>query len=804
MVDNEIGVPAVSWKVEFVALEQTEEYKGQGFLERISLGDTVLVEFDELGVNASARAVKTVYNVLCDRYENITLGRVKANLAQTIVDQNKEIAKKPNKTLAEKISSALAAAILGANGGAVRLLDTNYDGWPDTLYIADHPDPAQAVKVWRYNYEGWAASKNGYNGPFVLGATLDDGLLANFVTAANLVAGTIQSQDGKTFFLDLDNGVLRMQATELSISGKTVDEIAQGKADTAQEAAKNAASEALNNYAATVTKDISDLQNQIDGSITTWFDSYIPTATNAPASSWTTTALKNQHLGDLFYIVNNTEHGGRVYRWALSGSTYVWQLVEDTDITRALAAASKAQDTADGKRRVFVTTPTPPYDVGDLWTNGSDLLVCKVARSSGSYLASDWGLATDYIDAAAAQEKANAAQLAAISAAAADATEKANAAQNAATSAAAADASRKAEAALNQALAAASADAERKAGSAEENAKAYADLINRALNQLEIFNRLTNNGEAKGVYFEDGQLYVNATYLKSGTISSDLINTLTLFAKHITMTGVFTNTTYAFLEPNQDVVDRINRHLLGIETIPENELWKFDFNGDGTISGADLVQANYARLGKTSLAGWSGAQKTLVTCTIDLSDPKRAIVLSGVDMWGNDRETVVGVDPSTATFVARELFESIINMNPDGGMYREIDGETEYFNPWSSYLTNADGSIEEYRTTERWDGMPVYKRVVRYEHSGVVGDLYGFVDLQIPHGIIGWNEFYKPIRVQASANRAAVLPYLAQNGGMTVVNTVDDTNINLRIYKDTWSSPVFYFEIFYVKNHFTL
>jgi len=91
-------------------------------------------------------------------------------------------------------------------------LDTNGDGNPDELYITDNADPSLAVKVWRFNYEGWAASKTGYNGPYIFGATLDDGLLANFVTAAQLVAGTIRSRDGETFFLDLDNGVLEMKA----------------------------------------------------------------------------------------------------------------------------------------------------------------------------------------------------------------------------------------------------------------------------------------------------------------------------------------------------------------------------------------------------------------------------------------------------------------------------------------------------------------------------------------------------------------------------------------------------------------
>jgi hypothetical protein len=91
------------------------------------------------------------------------------------------------------------------------MLDTNGDGKPDTLYIADNEDPDKAVKVWRWNYEGWAASSTGFNGPFKMAATLDGGFLAEFITAANLITGTIQSRDG-SFFMDLDNGVFRMQA----------------------------------------------------------------------------------------------------------------------------------------------------------------------------------------------------------------------------------------------------------------------------------------------------------------------------------------------------------------------------------------------------------------------------------------------------------------------------------------------------------------------------------------------------------------------------------------------------------------
>lgn len=108
--DNDIGVPTVSWEVGFVQLEQTEEYKDKAMLEQIHLGDTVSVTFSQMGVNTSSRAVKTRYNVLLDRYESVTLGSVKANIADTVADNSKKILVESQKRISEdgKLSSELA------------------------------------------------------------------------------------------------------------------------------------------------------------------------------------------------------------------------------------------------------------------------------------------------------------------------------------------------------------------------------------------------------------------------------------------------------------------------------------------------------------------------------------------------------------------------------------------------------------------------------------------------------------------------------------------------------------------------
>ena len=150
---------------------------------------------------------------------------------------------------------------------------------------------------------------------------------------------------------------------------------------------------------------IADLQNQVDGAIETWFYEGEPTLTNAPASSWTTDKDKDTHLGDLYYD-NKT---GKAYRFAKDGSIYKWTIITDTDIAKALSDASKAQETADGKMKVFSTQPIPPYQLGDIWVNATypsdgstyknEVLRCQTNRAAGSQFAiGDWIKASKYTD----------------------------------------------------------------------------------------------------------------------------------------------------------------------------------------------------------------------------------------------------------------------------------------------------------------------------------------------------------------------------------------------------------------------
>lgn len=150
---------------------------------------------------------------------------------------------------------------------------------------------------------------------------------------------------------------------------------------------------------------IAELQNQVDGAIETWFYDGVPTLENAPAISWKTDNDKKIHLGDLYYD-NKT---GKAYRFAQDSNTYKWTIITDTDIAKALSDARMAQETANGKMKVFSVQPTTPYQVGDIWVNATypsdgstyknEVLRCQTNKAAGSQFAiGDWIKASKYTD----------------------------------------------------------------------------------------------------------------------------------------------------------------------------------------------------------------------------------------------------------------------------------------------------------------------------------------------------------------------------------------------------------------------
>lgn len=308
---------------------------------------------------------------------------------QIQAENNKNL--RDERTAREKAIEELSQR-LSESSGTYTTVETQPDG-SNIYYLHNKPQLSDSDIVWKMTAEAWAVSTDGgqhWNG----GMTVDGDVIARILTATGVNAdwintGTIKAidKDGNTTFLvDVTTGRVVINADSVQVKGKDVNAIAKEKAETE-----------VNNFISnTYTTDINNLQSQIDGQIETFFYDYEPTLQNIPASGWTTNEERKKHEGDLFYWKSK----GYAYRFMQDGATWKWQLVQDTDITLALAAAEKAQDTADHKRRVFVVHPEPPYDIGDLWTQGSngDLMRCKVARASGSYSVDDWEKASKYTD----------------------------------------------------------------------------------------------------------------------------------------------------------------------------------------------------------------------------------------------------------------------------------------------------------------------------------------------------------------------------------------------------------------------
>lgn len=192
MKQNRIGVPKVSMTVSFAQLGQTEEYEGKALLEQVDLGDTVRVEFPKLGVSASARCVKTVYNVLLDRYDSVELGDARANIADTIASQGQTIKALPRSSAMQSVINSATSMITGNRGGYVVLHSSTGSKEPDEILIMDKPGIETARNVWRWNKAGLGYSGNGYNGPYGTAITADGKIVADYIATGTLNAAMIR------------------------------------------------------------------------------------------------------------------------------------------------------------------------------------------------------------------------------------------------------------------------------------------------------------------------------------------------------------------------------------------------------------------------------------------------------------------------------------------------------------------------------------------------------------------------------------------------------------------------------------
>lgn len=358
--NNKVGVPKVAINLSFANLEQTEEFKN--IRQSIELCDQITVDFPKIGVSAMARVIRTNYDVINERYNSVEIGDSRTSLADSFVAVQTKAENAPTTAEMQQAINVTTAAITGANGGSVRLLDTNDDDMPDTLYIADNPSPLLASKVWRFNYEGWGASANGYSGPFTMGATFAKGIIADFITAGTLSAdrigansisvskltGSIANGDWK---IDLDNGT--MSIGELAVS-KITGNIANG------------------NWEIDFDNGTFSIGNISADKITSGtIDAAQITVTNLNADNITTGSINGSRITDL------SIEGGKIKNSTLSGLKLEDFAITETKLDSKSVSGAKIKDlTITGSNIADTTLPGDKlenYTLSDTQVRGGGL-----------------------------------------------------------------------------------------------------------------------------------------------------------------------------------------------------------------------------------------------------------------------------------------------------------------------------------------------------------------------------------------------------------------------------------------------
>ena len=383
--DLGLDKPKVTIDADMILLQNTEEYKDYKILERVSLGDTIHCKHNKLGIITDARVINLEYDCSLDRVTSVKLGDFKKNYFNDISDNVNKI-----ESVITPDGGLMADKVIGILDAMKTQLKYQKD-------IAKKQD-VRAILFEDLDPDSptYGAMCLGTQGFQISNRRTADGRdwdwrtagTANGFNADTVITGKLTDKTGKNYW-DLDTG-------DFQLAGVGGDQTNwQDKIDQAQQNAIQESAKALLEYANTVTKDFENMQKQVDGQVEDWYYDYEPTPNNAPASTWITAADKQKHEGDRFFWKSK----GYAYRWMKDGSTWKWVLLKDTDITKAMQEAQDAKDIADGKRRTFITRPDPPYDIGDLWMDGTDVLTCTNPKVRGAYFDRyDWKKLNKYTD----------------------------------------------------------------------------------------------------------------------------------------------------------------------------------------------------------------------------------------------------------------------------------------------------------------------------------------------------------------------------------------------------------------------
>jgi len=196
ILDSKCDIPQFNYKIDFLELSKTEEYKNYAVLERVYMGDTVTIKHSKLNINLKAKVIKVTKNSLTSRIEKIELGSFKPNIATAINNAIQAVKKDivQVKTDYQKAIDNATNLITGSNGGNV-VIRQGEDKKPYEILIMDTTDVMTAVKVWRWNLGGFGYSSTGINGPFSTAITMDGSIVGSFIAANSIDASKIKTDE---------------------------------------------------------------------------------------------------------------------------------------------------------------------------------------------------------------------------------------------------------------------------------------------------------------------------------------------------------------------------------------------------------------------------------------------------------------------------------------------------------------------------------------------------------------------------------------------------------------------------------
>lgn len=207
--NTKCDIPLANYKIDFLELTKTEEYKNYSILESVYMGDTVTVKHTKLNINLKCKVIRIKKNILTNRIEEVELGSFKPSLADSINDTADAI-----NSITDGKGGLNLTALANAIKNATNLIISGNEGHviqdENGISIMDTTDKTTAVKVWRWNLNGLGYSSTGWNGPYTTAITADGKIVADFITVGVLdgtllKAGTVNADTVKSTWVYAGN-----------------------------------------------------------------------------------------------------------------------------------------------------------------------------------------------------------------------------------------------------------------------------------------------------------------------------------------------------------------------------------------------------------------------------------------------------------------------------------------------------------------------------------------------------------------------------------------------------------------------